>query len=421
MNAGDLDLNIHVDRGGLNIGTLRAETLVARVGSPIVIYDVDTMVERFYAFAEAFSELRAMVSFDVDAIPNTHVLHHLAKRGAGLSIRSGTDLERAWLSGVPMTRVVYAGLGRSDDDVRAALDGLYSPMFQSGRLVEGRPPYYRGPIGWFSVETGTELRQISRIANGVRIACNAICAVDVGGTGHGSWGISAEHALELFDEFGNESRLRLRGLHMHAGEQARTVDSFVACVERFVRLADQLMKRNHPITLLNLGGGFASNEVDQDAPTPAEYAGAVAALLLPLVEAGAKVVIEPGWSLCAGSCAAISRVLGVRQGVAARRVVCDGVPCVAIARSSAVRPIVAPSDPDATPRDAGQIDGALEHSVRANPGDLIAWPAGGYRARHSGHSACEILLSAGKSRIILPRRGVSDALVPELESQEVIL
>jgi diaminopimelate decarboxylase len=419
-------LKIRAEEGDLLIGDVRVSDLAARVGSPIAVYDADAMVERFYAFVEAFSQLRAMVSFEVDAIANVHVLHRLVKRGAGLSVRSGADLERAWLSGIPMTRVVYAGLGRSDDEVRAALDGLYSPMFQSGRLVEGRPPYYRGPIGSFSVETREELEQIARLANGVRIACQSAVAVDVSSSGAEPSGVSLDRADELLSEFGEEPRLRLRGLHLQAHRQASTVEGFADAVERLVGGIERLSARGRAITFVNLGGGMMSDEVEPGAPSPAEYAAAITPMLMPLVESGVKIIVEAGWSLCAGSCAMVSRVLGVRDGASGQWAICDAVPRAAAARSRAIRPLSISSDhPDAKPAltlmDGSPAGPEFPIEARIRAGDLVVWPAGGYGTRRTCQSACEVLLGGGKRRIILPRRGTADLLAPELESQDVLL
>jgi diaminopimelate decarboxylase len=398
-------------------------TLAERLGTPLVVYDAEALIERFYTFVEAFSACRAMVCFAADAGANTQVMHRLVKRGAGLRVRCAADLERAWLCGAPMSRVVYSGLGKRDDDLRAALDGLYSPLFQAGRLVEGKPPYYRGPVGWFGVETGAEIEQLARLAGGVRIACRVMVRVALPQCASRVNGATPEEALDLFYRFGSDPRLRLAGLRVHLGRAGVSVEKFAAAAGALCALTDRLRDMGAQISAIDLGGGMACDAWDADAPSPADYARAVEPVLMPCVERGVKVIVEPGWSIAAAGSVLVARVLAVNDAGGRRTVIVDGIPGEP-AELDRLRPL---------PVRGGVAEGACHvchvdapgRTVRASgsfvAGSLVAWPGGGAYARRGPGEAGEVLFENGRALVIRPRPSIAEMVGPELESHEVIL
>lgn len=414
-----------VDREGyLYVGETRVADLIERLGTPLVLYDADAIVERFYRFVEAFASLRAMVCFATDACPNAHIMRRLVKRGAALRVRSATDLERAWICGAPVSRVVYSGLGKTDLDIRAALDGLYSPLFQAGRLVEGKPPYYRGPVGYFSIESAAELDQIARIAGGVRIACRALVHVCFECCREKAFGLSPEEAIELFSRFSADPRVRVAGLRVHLGSAGFSLDNMVSAATQLCALTRDLTAKGLEVSALDIGGGFACDLFDPAAPSPESYARALQPILLPWVERGVKIITEPGWSIIGAGSLLIARVLAARSCERATLAACDALP----GEPSDVSrlPVRAVSGEPRSghtsvlnhvhlPHRQNEVDWAC----RAD--DLLAFPGGGAYARRSNPDLCEVMLEKGRVFVIRPRQTAIDALEPELESHEVLL
>lgn len=414
-----------VERDGfLHVGSLRLADLAERVGTPFVLYDADAIIERFYRFVEAFSSLRSMICFGVDACPNAHIMRRLVKRGAALRVRSATDLERAWICGAPISRVIYSGLGKTDMDIRAALDGLYSPLFQAGRLVDGKPPYYRGPVGYFSIETAAELEQIRRIAGGVRIACRALIHVCLDCCQQSPFGVSPSEAIDLFERFGNEPRVRLAGLRIHLGAQGYSPDAMRTGAQRLCELAQTLLDRGVSLEALDIGGGFGCDLFDPDAPSPETYARAVEPVLTPWVERGLKIIAEPGWSIIGAGSLLLTRVLSSRpceRGCLAAAEAVPGEPGAPLAPARLLTPT--------SPRPDGMSTVAgIDHSSRfvqvpmtCEAGDLLAFPGGGAYARRDNAACVEVLLEQSRVFVIRPRATPLDAIEPELESHEVLL
>lgn len=411
--------------GELCFGGARLGSLAERLGTPLIVHDAGALIERFYSFVEAFAGCRAMVCFVADAGANTQVMHRLVKRGAGLRVRRSADLERAWLCGAPMSRVVYSGLGRTDDDLRAALDGLYSPLFQAGRLVEGKPPYYRGPVGWFSVETEAELEQMARLAGGVRIACRVMIRVTLPQCASRVNGATPDEVVDLFYRYGSDPRLRLAGLRVHLGRAGVSVENFREAAAALCALATRLSDMGARVTAIDLGGGFACNEWDAEAPTPVEYARAVEPEVMPCVERGVKIIIEPGWSIAAAGSVLVSRVLAVRDSGDERTLIVDAVPGEP-AEFDRLRPVpVWTGDGGAARACRVSHVNAPGRSVLCTGafanGSLVVWPGGGAYAHREMDNATEVLFEDGRALVIRPRASIADAVGPELESHEVIL
>ncbi len=414
-----------VERDGyLHVGSLRLAELAERVGTPFALYDADAIIERFYRFVEAFSSLRAMICFGVDACPNAHVMRRLVKRGAALRVRSATDLERAWICGAPLSRVVYSGLGKADMDIRAALDGLYSPLFQAGRLVEGKPPYYRGPVGYFSIETGAELEQIHRIAGGVRIACRALIHVCLDCCRQSAFGLSPAEAIDLFDRFGNEPRVRLAGLRIHLGPRGYATDAMRTGTQRLCELAQTIVDRGASLEAIDIGGGFGCDLFDPAAPSPADYARAVEPLLAPWVERGLKIIAEPGWSIIGAGSLLVSRVLSSRpceDGRLAAAEAVPGEPGAAPAPARLLTPTLPRAEGMSTIAGIDNASRQVRVPVCCEPGDVLAFPGGGAYARRDNPACAEVLLEQSRVFVIRPRTSPLDDIEPELESHEVLL
>jgi len=161
----------------------------------------------------------------------------LVERGSGLDVVSGGELERARAAGCPMDRVVYAGVGKTDAEIRAAL--------------AGGPGAVGGSIAWFNVESEEELEVIEAIARQVRVP--ARCALRVNpdvdpkthaytatGKKESKFGVDAGTAREVFRRHGRGEWARLRGVHLHIGSPIYETGPYVDAIGKALRLVDEL-------------------------------------------------------------------------------------------------------------------------------------------------------------------------------------
>jgi diaminopimelate decarboxylase len=265
-------------------------------------------------------------------------LRLLASRGAAMDVVSGGELERAFVAGVPMSRVVYAGVGKTDAEIRAALHGSYSLLPHSifGHTLPD--PTNRGPIRRFNVESEPEFENIASIATQLRVKARAALRINVDvssgghvytdtGSGDTKFGVDISDALEFFERNGKHEWLSLDGLHMHIGSPVNDASLYTRAVEKALTLIDQLAALGFMVRSLNIGGGFSAAYSAGAVPHALDYARAVVPLLEPRVAKGLEVAIEPGRTISANAGVLLTTVQYVkRDGGSSRKktfAICD--------------------------------------------------------------------------------------------------
>ena len=296
-------------------------------GTPVYVYSASTLRDHFDRLTSAFASFRPLVCFSVKSCPNTHVLRTLVDRGSGLDCVSGGEIERAWLAGCRMDRVVFAGVGKRTDEIRAALDGRYSPL--------GDPAARdRGPVGLFNIESEAEFEHVAAIAAELGISANAALRVNpdvdpathrytTTGKAENKFGVDIERARRFFEDHGDHPWLRLRALHMHIGSQIGSAKPFSDAAEKVLALIDDLRTSGFAIDTLDIGGGFGAAYVTGEAPAFTDYAERLAPVLDPLAADGIRIVVEPGRSIAGSAGVLVTRVEYVKRGAAKTFVICD--------------------------------------------------------------------------------------------------
>ena len=232
-------------------GVLHAEgvsvaRIAAVVGTPVYVYSTATIERHFKAFTSAFAGQRAHVFYAMKANSNLAVLKTLAKIGAGADTVSEGEIRKALLAGIPPTKIVFSGVGKSDAELAFAVDaGIYQ----------------------INIETEGELRALSRIAAAKGRRQTAVFRInpDVGAGGHAKittgssdnkFGISIGEAERLYDVAANMAGVTLVGLAVHIGSQIRELGELEAAFMRLRTLTETLRMRGHGIQRLDLGGGL---------------------------------------------------------------------------------------------------------------------------------------------------------------------
>ncbi|MEM7754278.1 MAG: hypothetical protein AAF297_01430 [Planctomycetota bacterium] len=319
-------------QGELYCENVPAADIADRHGTPTIVYSAAALRAGLTRFTDAFTPLGVNVSFALRACPNVACLRVLAEAGATLTAASGTELERAWLAGAPFTETIFAGVGKADMDIRASLDGLYSPLFQAGATLNGRPPYYRGPVGRLVAESEDELERIARLTDALAISCRVALRVDPeledfdiaqsSNAPTGKFALPPSLVPSLFDRYAENPRVRLTGLHMHLGPGVVLPDRFARAAATLGDLARQLTKAGHRIDFLDFGGGFPTNQPAREAQgphaaEPADYAAALTPIAAEWAEREhrddqlpRRLYIEPGRAIAAP---AAHLLVGVRD------------------------------------------------------------------------------------------------------------
>lgn len=280
------------------------------VGTPAYIYSHATLTRHFQSLDEAFSSVPHLICFALKANANLAVLKLFAGLGGGLDVVSGGELYRGLAAGVPPERIVYAGVGKTREEIAYALT--------SGILM-------------FNVESDQELRRISEIA--AASGCTARIALRVNpdvdpkthpyiatGLKQSKFGIEIGRALEEYEAAKTLPALEVVGIHQHIGSQITMIQPFVDSLTRTVGLVRQLREQGTDIRYIDIGGGLGITYHDETPPLPLEFARALIDVIRDLE---ATVILEPGRVLVGNAGILVTRVLYTKQSPVKNFVVVD--------------------------------------------------------------------------------------------------
>ena len=284
--------------------------IAAEVGTPVYIYSHATLVRHFRALDEAFAPVPHLICFALKANANLAVLKLFSDLGGGLDVVSGGELFRGLAAGVPADRIVYAGVGKTREEIAYGL--------KSGILM-------------FNVESDQELRCINAVA--AELGCRARIALRVNpdvdpkthpyistGLKQSKFGIEIERALEEYAAAKELPAIEVVGIHQHIGSQITKVQPFVDSLTRTAALVRRLRDRGTDIRYIDIGGGLGITYNDETPPLPGEFARALIDVVRDL---GATVILEPGRVLVGNAGILATRVLYTKQSPVKNFVVVD--------------------------------------------------------------------------------------------------
>jgi diaminopimelate decarboxylase len=299
--------------GELRCEGVTAEAIADAAGTPTYVYSRATLEGHLARIAEAFAPVDPLICYSVKSCGNLAVCRTLAAGGAGMDVVSGGELFRALRAGCPPERIVYAGVGKRDDEIAQALEA---------------------GIGLLNVESEPEFENIARIARAMGRTCR--CALRVNpdvdprthrftttGTKETKFGVDIERAHAFFRTYGRDLHARLVGLHLHIGSPVYDTAPYVESVRKALALRDTLVSEGFEIEVLDVGGGFAADYETGRSPSAADYARAIVPLLEPAVRSGLRIVLEPGRSIAANAGILLTRVQYVKRSGDKTFAICD--------------------------------------------------------------------------------------------------
>jgi len=302
----------------LHCGPHSLEALADEYDTPLYVYDGDRTLERLSAVHAAFAGVDLLVAYSVKANPNLALLKLLAGAGAGADIVSGGELYCALEAGISPDRIVFAGVGKTRDEMRYALHS-----------------HIRG----FHVESPQELEVLASVAQeaGVRAPVAVRVNPDVDSptheftrTGHAAakFGVSPRRALELYGRIEEHSGLRAVGVDVHIGSQVRDPGPFLRALDVVLEVAERTHRETGAaLEYVDLGGGFGiedavGGELDLRGlgrEVTARLANASdRSLARPLM-----LIVEPGRFLVGDAGVLLTRVLYVKRSGGKTFVVTD--------------------------------------------------------------------------------------------------
>lgn len=300
--------------GELHCEDVSVESLARAHGTPLYIYSVRTVLEHFRklrrAFAHADLPAPPMICYAVKANSNLSLLKLMQKEGAGFDVVSGGELDRALRVGADPSKIVFAGVGKTDDEIRYAL---------------------RKRIHMFNAESEQELEVINQLAGEEKVRPHVAIRVNpdvdpqthkyiTTGKRENKFGVDLERAKRIYARHKEFPNVSLSGVHCHIGSQITRVEPYVESLTRTARFIEEVGKLGAKIEHLDIGGGFGIWYKEKAARPAAEIAGA----LLPIiVKTGCRLALEPGRFIVGNAGVLITRVLYVKESGDKRFYICD--------------------------------------------------------------------------------------------------
>jgi len=417
-------------QGRLCAEGLAVDAVAAEVGTPFYLYAQEALESAYRRFAAALAaeRLPATICYALKANSNQAVIATFARLGAGADVVSEGELRRALAAGVPPERIVFAGVGKTADEMAFALD--------CGILQ-------------FNVESVPELQQLSAVAaargRSAAVALRINPNVDAGthekistGKAENKFGIDFDQAAEAARLAASLPGIRLEGLAVHIGSQLTDLEPYRAAFRRLAELYAALRSEGHPLRRIDLGGGLGVAYRSEQPPPPEHYARLACETVGHL---GAELICEPGRHLVAGAGLLVTRVIYVKDGTTRAFVIVDA------AMNDLIRPtlyeawhdVVPVSEPAPGAREesfdiVGPICESGDYLAKARrlprpaAGDLLAVVnAGAYGAvmastYNSRPLIPEVLVSGGSFFVVRPRPSYAtlialDCLPPWLEER----
>ena len=346
------------------------------VGTPAYVYSRASIEAAYRRLDRAFGSLPHTICYAMKANPNLSVLRVLARLGSSFDIVSGGELDRLGRVGVPGSRIVFSGVGKTREEIRAALRYAKKGSRRGG-----------SGILLFNVESAAELEVLLSeaarhvAAGGGRPSAAIRVNPDVLAGGHPhiatgahqhKFGVDWQEARRLYLAHKDSPWLAWRGITAHLGSQIFSIAPYRRALTRLASFVRDLAKNGIRLQYLDIGGGLGIRYTDEAALPPAAYAKALAEIVRPL---GCRLLIEPGRTLVGPAGVLLTRVLYVKENHRKTFVVVDA------AMNDLIRPVLYGATHPITP--AIRPAGATAKKTRVDvvgpvceSGDFLArdWP-----------------------------------------------
>lgn len=289
--------------GALHVEDVPLDAIAREFGTPCYVYSRADLEAAYRAYDAALAARDHLICYAVKANANLAILNVFARLGAGFDIVSGGELARVLAAGGDAAKIVFSGVGKREDEMRAAL---------------------RAGIHCFNVESESELARLDRIAGemGLRAPVSLRVNPNVDAKTHpyistglkeNKFGIAHDQALRVYREAAAMTHVKVVGIDCHIGSQLTEVEPFAEALDKVLELVSALEKADIRLRHIDIGGGVGIRYRDELPPALGEYA---RVLLGRLQGRHETLIIEPGRSLVGNAGWLLTRVEYLKHGEA---------------------------------------------------------------------------------------------------------
>jgi diaminopimelate decarboxylase len=406
--------------------------LAEKYGTPLYVYSRQTLLHHLKQLQTAFAPANPLICYSIKSNPNLALCKLMAEHGAGFDVTSGGELYRALKAGGVGPKIVFAGAGKTDAEIRMGLDNdvlLFNVESEGELLALGEVARALGKVAQVALRVNPDLPPKT----------HAKTDTSVKGV---KFGLDIDTVLEFAQKVVAHSNVKVVGLHMHLGSPILSVEPYRQGIDKGLALIDTLRRQGHQISYLNMGGGFGIHYRKHEALS----ASAFAEVILPGVQrAGCKLILEPGRFIVGNAGILVSRVIYTKESGGKHFVIQDA------AMNDLIRPTLydsfhriwpvepaaafpAPADYEADIPGTRKVDvvgpvcesGDFLAKGRALPplarGNLLAtFSAGAYGMAMSSNyngrpRAAEVLVDGAAHRLVRRRETFDDLIRAEIEA-----
>ncbi|OGU22155.1 MAG: diaminopimelate decarboxylase [Hydrogenophilales bacterium RIFOXYD1_FULL_62_11] len=292
---------LHRLDGQLHLEDVALTQLAERFDTPLYVYSRQALESAYQTYAEAFANTPHLICYAVKANSNLAILNLFVRLGAGFDIVSGGELARVLAAGGDPAKVVFSGVGKTAQEMRAGLE--------AGILC-------------FNVESASELQRLNRVASELGKVAPVSFRVnpDVDPKTHpyistglkeNKFGVPIAEAPALYRLAASLPHLQVTGIDCHIGSQLTDLSPLVDAADRVLALVDTLASEGITLHHIDLGGGVGIRYHDETPPDLAAYGRELAARFKGRTE---KLLLEPGRSLVGNAGLLLTRVEYLKPG-----------------------------------------------------------------------------------------------------------
>ena len=394
------------------------KALTKKYNTPYYVYDFDHITKQYTELKDSFRARKSLIAYAVKANSNLSVVKHLANLGAGADCVSIGEVKRALKVGVHPYKIIFSGVGKSDDEIKEALElGILMINVESAAELDR--------VEIIAKELGKVARISIRVNPNIDPKTHPYIST---GLHENKFGVDIDTAKRMYIQCKNSDSLDPIGIHCHIGSQLTELEPIKEAINIVANLVRNLKAIKIELSFFDVGGGLGIVYKDEVLINTYDYAQAVLDSLFGL---DVTIVCEPGRFIVGNSGVFVTKVLYEKINGDKRFVIVDG----------AMNDLLRPALYDAYHRievlnenkdlsDCNVVGPVCESGdffaknidlPTTQNGDLIAiYSAGAYGFTMSSNyntrgKVAEIALENGNDRLIRRRESFEDLIAHEIE------
>jgi diaminopimelate decarboxylase len=296
--------------GELHAENLALSQITSTYDTPCYVYSKAALTQAFNDFSAGLIGSNHLVCFAVKANPNIAILNLFAKLGAGFDIVSGGELARVLAAGGDPQKIVFSGVGKTANEMRAALTAN---------------------IFCFNVESASELTRLNAVAGEMGKIAPVSLRVNPNvdakthpyistGLKNNKFGVAFDDAIKVYEQAAAMPNIAVHGVDCHIGSQITELAPFIEALDLILELVDTLEAKDIRISHIDVGGGIGITYADETPPEFSTYANAI---LAKLANRNVKLLFEPGRALVGNAGVLLTKVEYLKMGEAKNFAIVD--------------------------------------------------------------------------------------------------